>query len=183
MAFSDNLQYIRAQAGVTQEQLAEQLNVSRQSVSKWESGASFPEMDTLLRLCDLYDVKLDTLLRGSVEESRGSDTARYDHFMNRFALQMASSVSAIIAGVALMIFLSTLNSSDSFNMLTVALFMLIVTVSVVALWPAACNTTASAKSTRSSRISIRKRKRMLSIRNSCGTSLAASAPFCSAWCC
>ena len=65
MAFSDNLQYIRAQVGVTQEQLAEQLNVSRQSVSKWESGASFPEMDTLLRICDLYDVNLDTLLRGS----------------------------------------------------------------------------------------------------------------------
>ena len=59
MAFSDNLQFIRAQAGVTQEQLAEQLNVSRQSVSKWESGTSFPEMDTLLRICDLYDVNMD----------------------------------------------------------------------------------------------------------------------------
>ena len=40
MAFSENLQYIRAQAGITQEQLAEQLDVSRQSVSKWESGVS-----------------------------------------------------------------------------------------------------------------------------------------------
>ena len=40
MAFSDNLQFIRPQGGVTQEQLAEQLNVSRQSVSKWESGVS-----------------------------------------------------------------------------------------------------------------------------------------------
>lgn len=40
MPFSDNLQYIRAQAGITQEQLAEQLDVSRQSVSKWESGVS-----------------------------------------------------------------------------------------------------------------------------------------------
>ena len=40
MAFSDNLQFIRTQGGVTQEQLAEQLNVSRQSVSKWESGVS-----------------------------------------------------------------------------------------------------------------------------------------------
>ena len=85
MAFSDNLQFLRARAGVTQEQLAEQLKVSRQSVSKWESGASFPEMETLLRICDLYDVNLDTLLRGSVEDSQVSDTARYDHFMNRFA--------------------------------------------------------------------------------------------------
>ena len=128
MAFSDNLQFIRTQGGVTQEQLAEQLNVSRQSVSKWESGASFPEMDTLLRICDLYNVNLDTLLRGSVEESRVSDTARYDDHMNHFALQIALSVFAIIAGVALMILLSALGLSE---MLAVALFMLILTISVV----------------------------------------------------
>ena len=131
MAFSDNLQFIRAQAGITQEQLAEQLDVSRQSVSKWESGASFPEMDTLLRICDLYDVNMDTLLRGSVEESRVNDTARYNDFMNRFSLRMALSISAIIAGVALMILLCAFNPSDSFRMLAVALFMLIVTISVV----------------------------------------------------
>ena len=128
MAFSDNLQFIRAQAGVTQEQLAEQLDVSRQSVSKWESGASFPEMDTLLRICDLYDVNMDTLLRGSVEESRVSDTVRYDDHMNHFSLQIALSVFAIIAGVALMIPLSALGLSE---MLAVALFMLILTISVV----------------------------------------------------
>ena len=128
MAFSDNLQFIRAQAGVTQEQLAEQLDVSRQSVSKWESGASFPEMDTLLRICDLYDVNLDTLLRGSVEKSCVSDTARYDDHMNRFSLQIALSVFAIIAGVALMILLSALGLPE---MLAVALFMLILTISVV----------------------------------------------------
>ena len=130
MAFSENLQFIRAQAGVTQEQLAEQLDVSRQSVSKWESGASFPEMDTLLRICDLYDVNMDTLLRGSVEESRVSDTVRYDAFMNRFSLRMALSISAIIAGVALMMVLSAA-PSDLSDMLAGALFMLIVTVSVV----------------------------------------------------
>ena len=128
MAFSDNLQFIRAQANITQEQLAEQLDVSRQSVSKWESGASFPEMDTLLRICDLYDVNMDTLLRGSVEESRVSDTVRYDDHMNHFSLQIALSVFAIIAGVALMILLSALGLSE---MLAVALFMLILTISVV----------------------------------------------------
>ena len=133
MAFSENLQFIRARAGVTQEQLAEQLEVSRQSVSKWESGASFPEMDTLLRICDLYDVNLDTLLRGSVENSLVSDTAQYDRFMSRFALWIALSVSAIIAGVALMVLLNAFNPSGSFEMLGAALFMLIVTVSVVVL--------------------------------------------------
>ena len=128
MAFSNNLQYIRAQAGVTQEQLAEQLEVSRQSVSKWESGASFPEMDTLLRICDLYDVNMDTLLRSSVEESRVSDTARYDDHMNRFTLQIALPVFSIIAGIALMILLNTLGLPE---MLSTAVFMLILTISVV----------------------------------------------------
>ena len=128
MAFSENLQFIRAQAGITQEQLAEQLDVSRQSVSKWESGASFPEMDTLLRICDLYHVDLDTLLRGSVEKSQVSDTARYDDFMNRFSLRIVLSVSAIIAGVSLMILLGVLGLT---LMVTAALFMLILTISVV----------------------------------------------------
>lgn len=99
MAFSENLQFLRTRAGVTQEQLAEELGVSRQSVSKWESNASFPEMDTLLHICDMYDVNLDTLLRGSVEESLVSDTAQYDRTMNRFSRRIAFSVGAIIAAV------------------------------------------------------------------------------------
>ena len=58
MAFSENLQFLRTRQGQTQEQLAELLEVSRQSVSKWESAQSFPEMDTILRICDLYQVDL-----------------------------------------------------------------------------------------------------------------------------
>lgn len=101
MAFSDNLQFLRARQGQTQEQLAEILEVSRQSVSKWESAQSYPEMDTILRICDLYQVDLDTLLRGSVEDSMVEDTAQYDKFMNRFARRMAFSIGSIIAGVGL----------------------------------------------------------------------------------
>ena len=130
MAFSENLQFLRAQNGVTQEQLAEQLDVSRQSVSKWESGASFPEMDTLLRLCDLYGVNLDTLLRGSLEESLVSDTARYDAFMNRFSLCITGSVGAIIAALGIMCMMDGLGVHE---MLFAAFFMLVVTISTVVL--------------------------------------------------
>ena len=128
MAFSENLQYIRAQAGITQEQLAEQLEVSRQSVSKWESAASFPEMDTLLCICDLYNVNLDTLLRGSVEESNISDTAQYDSFMNRFAHRISFSVGAIIAAVAVLMILNILGVHE---MLSAAFLLLVITISVV----------------------------------------------------
>ena len=130
MSFSENLQYIRTQECITQEQLAEQLDVSRQSVSKWEGGASFPEMDTLLRLCDRYHVDLDTLLRGNVEENDVSDTAGYDRFMSRFALKISVSVAAIIVGVSLMMLLEVFGVHE---MLATALFLLVVTVSVVVL--------------------------------------------------
>ena len=130
MSFSENLQFIRAQAGITQEQLAEQLDVSRQSVSKWEGGQSFPEMDTLLKICDLYDVNLDLLLRGSVEQSRVSDTARYDEFMNRFSRRIAGAVSAIIAGVGL---LALLEGAGVPEIWLGTLLLLIVCVCVVVL--------------------------------------------------
>lgn len=101
MAFSDNLQFLRTRQGQTQEQLAEALEVTRQSVSKWESAQSYPEMDTLLRICELYHVDLDTLMRGSVEDSLVEDTAQYDRFMNRFSKRMAFAIGGIIAGVGL----------------------------------------------------------------------------------
>lgn len=130
MAFSENLQFIRVRSGITQEQLAEQLNVSRQSVSKWESGTSFPEMDTLLRICDLYHVNLDTLLRGSVEAEVVSDSSGYDRHMNRFSLCITCSVGAIIAAVGIMVLLTALGISE---ILSVAFLLLIITVSVVVL--------------------------------------------------
>ncbi|MGM9607705.1 MAG: helix-turn-helix domain-containing protein [Oscillospiraceae bacterium] len=128
MAFSENLQFLRTRAGTTQEQLAEELGVSRQSVSKWEGGASFPEMDTLLRICDMYNMDLDTLLRGSVEKSLVTDTARYDETMNRFSRRIAFSVGAIIAAIGVMIFLTAAGLSE---MLAVAFFLLVLTASVV----------------------------------------------------
>jgi len=128
MSLAENLQYLRAREGITQEQLAERLDVSRQSVSKWESAASFPEMDTLLKLCDMFHVDLDTLLRGSVERAFSEDNAGYDRFMTGYARKIASGVAAIIAGVALMLLLIGWGIPE---MLSGAVFFLIVTVSVV----------------------------------------------------
>jgi len=130
MAFPENLQFIRIREGMTQEQLAERLDVSRQSVSKWESGASFPEMDTLLRICDLYRTNLDILLRGSLEAESVADIAGYDDAMNRFTRRVTCAVGAILIGVGLMILLTGLGINE---VIATALFLLIVTVSVVVL--------------------------------------------------
>ncbi len=64
MYFGSNLQFLRKKMGsMTQEKLAEKLNVSRQAVGRWETEEAFPEMSKLLEICDLFQVKLDTLIR------------------------------------------------------------------------------------------------------------------------
>lgn len=128
MAFSDNLQFLRTRQGQTQEQLAEALEVTRQSVSKWEGAQSYPEMDTLLRICDLYHVDLDTLMRGSVEDSLVEDTAQYDTFMNRFSKRMAFAIGGIIAGVGLC---GLLEARGVSQYLIGAVLLLIIAVCVV----------------------------------------------------
>lgn len=129
MSLAENLQYLRAREGVTQEQLAERLDVSRQSVSKWESSASFPEMDTLLKLCDMFHTDMDTLLRGSVEQSLSEDTAGYDRFMTAYARKIAGGVSAIIAGVALWSFLAARDFPQVLGM--TALLIIVAAAAVV----------------------------------------------------
>ncbi len=64
MFFGSNLQYLRRESGsMTQEKLAEQIGVSRQTVSKWESGEAYPELHKLMDLCEIFQCKLDDLLR------------------------------------------------------------------------------------------------------------------------
>ncbi|WP_302496216.1 helix-turn-helix domain-containing protein [uncultured Flavonifractor sp.] len=100
MSFGTNLQFLRDRAGMTQEGLAEALQVSRQSVSKWESDTSFPEMEKLLVLCELFHTDLDTLLRGDVREHYHTDAAGYDRFMNWFSNAVALGVGLIILSVS-----------------------------------------------------------------------------------
>ena len=106
MSFGTNLQFLRDKAGMTQEGLAESLQVSRQSVSKWESDTSLPEMEKLLVLCELFHTDLDTLLRGDVRERFQSDTVGYDRFMNWFSnwIAVASGLTILSVGGALALY-------------------------------------------------------------------------------
>ncbi len=61
MAFGERLQEVRRSNGLTQEQFAEALQVSRQAVSRWESGRSYPEVDKILYICNRYGVSISTL--------------------------------------------------------------------------------------------------------------------------
>lgn len=68
MRFARTLARLRRQAGLSQEQLALQMEVSRQAVGKWEAGQSMPELDKLVALSELFGVSLDELVRGAAPE-------------------------------------------------------------------------------------------------------------------
>lgn len=64
MNLSDRIQYLRKARGISQEGLADQLGVSRQAVSKWESEQSMPDLDKIIFMSDYFDVTTDYLLKG-----------------------------------------------------------------------------------------------------------------------
>lgn len=68
MKFSEKLQKLRKDKKLSQEQLAEMLEISRQSVSKWESGQTYPEMDKLIQLCRIFDCTLDDLTNDDISD-------------------------------------------------------------------------------------------------------------------
>ena len=73
MNFASNLQKLRKRENMSQEALAEKLDVTRQSVSKWESGSSYPEMDKLISICKIFNVDMDTLVNGDVLDEKKQD--------------------------------------------------------------------------------------------------------------
>lgn len=68
MKFNEKLVMLRKQNNLSQEQLAEQLNVARQTVSKWELGETTPEMDKLIKMSEIFKISLDELMK---EETQG----------------------------------------------------------------------------------------------------------------
>lgn len=74
MSFGSRLQALRHRHGITQEAFAQQLNVSRQAVSKWESSRGYPELEKLLYICKHYGVTMDELFADEVPSTQKGST-------------------------------------------------------------------------------------------------------------
>ena len=81
MSFADKIYELRTQAGMSQALFAEKLQVSRQTVSKWELGTSYPEIDKLVTISDMFQVTTDYLLK---DQPIGPDDARMDRLVLKF---------------------------------------------------------------------------------------------------
>ena len=116
MSFRDNLQHLRAERHMTQEQLAMLLGVSRQSVTKWEAEKSQPEMDKLLKICQIFECSLDELVTGDLTGRAAPDAAAtipagpptdvcgYDEHQRMMALKVPAGIAAILVGIAIGLF-------------------------------------------------------------------------------
>lgn len=98
MILADKIADLRKKNGWSQEELANQLGVSRQAVSKWESASSIPDLDKIVKMSLIFGVSTDYLLKDSIEAGRESEevmecnTAELG--MDEKAIQMISMESA-----------------------------------------------------------------------------------------
>lgn len=113
MEFNNRLYELRKQKGFSQEELANRVNVSRQTVSKWEIGDSTPDMEKLIALSDLFEISLDELMTGKipVASENVSNKSEIVNVLeekvltpeNKVRAKKGLKIAAIIAGIVLII--------------------------------------------------------------------------------
>ncbi len=113
MEFNNKLYNLRKQKGLSQEELANRLNVSRQTVSKWEMGDSTPDMEKLIAISDLFEISLDELVMDKAPQHIGENTAKSEIVSelkekvltdkNKQKAKRGLKIAAIIFGIIVLI--------------------------------------------------------------------------------
>lgn len=131
MILAEKIMMLRKRSGWSQEELAEQLGISRQSVSKWESGATIPDLDKILKMSQLFGVSTDFLLKDEIEETipleevDGGEESRsispeeantYMDLVKAVSGKMAAAISLLILSPISLILLGEM--SEYYSMMT-----------------------------------------------------------------
>lgn len=98
--FSQNLQKIRSKKNLSQEQLADKIGVSRQTISAWESGKASPELDKITAISKLFSVSIDELVGEIKTEASNFDKKEYEKNYSKIALLRASGIFILFSGIA-----------------------------------------------------------------------------------
>lgn len=101
MELSRQIKRHRAALGLSQEGLAEKIYVSRQTVSNWETDNTYPDVENLLLLSDLFDTTIDELIKGDVEameKTIAGDTAKLKVWTGAFLASGAAALFALVGG-------------------------------------------------------------------------------------
>lgn len=128
MSLSENLQNLRKIKNMSQEELAEKLNVSRQAVSKWESGNGYPETEKIISICEIFDCSMDELVKGKITADIKSEKNEYGEVMDKEAKYTSAGIFAILLGVSFMLTLLGLapnpEMEDKFALIGVVLILI-----------------------------------------------------------
>ena len=134
MSLSENLQNLRKMKNMSQEELAEKLEVSRQAVSKWESGNGYPETEKIISICEIFDCSMDELVKGKISNDIKSERDEYDSIMKKVAKGITSGIFLILVGVSILLtllgFAKTHEQEDQFAMIGVCAVLTAVTMAV-----------------------------------------------------
>lgn len=97
MIFADKLVQLRKKAGWSQEELAEQMNVTRQSISKWEGAQSVPELEKMVRLSELFGVTTDYLLKDEIEDVESVSEPASESSLRHVSMEEANEFLSVKA--------------------------------------------------------------------------------------
>lgn len=128
MTIGEKLLELRKTKGLSQEELAEQLNVTRQTVSKWETNQSTPDFDKIVPLCNLYGISANELLMGVKEEKERGDFTKDSK--KKKALFTASAVVIYILSIVAIIFFTEIFHSPN---LGVCVFFILIAIATAML--------------------------------------------------
>ena len=106
MSLNQNLRILRKSHGLSQEDFADKLDVSRQAVSKWESGEAYPETEKIIAICDLFNCNMDDLVRGEMQtENHPQENPlapeNYDKIMTSAVRDETLGLAIILLGISL----------------------------------------------------------------------------------
>ncbi len=135
---SEKLYQLRKKSGLSQEQLAEQINVSRQAISKWESGSAFPESEKLIIISNYFGVPVDYLLKDEVEDeikTSNTEIGKNSKMVAGLIICIAGIVAMILWGLFSILRPETSNQMSESSMITIdgnGIFLILCVVAVVA---------------------------------------------------
>lgn len=128
MNFGKNLQNFRKAKNLSQEDLADRMEVSRQALSKWESGSGYPEAEKLIKLCTILDCSLDDLIKGDATPAKQDLKTAYNRLINTFSRQISFAVALILLGLTIFIALASLSAPYSnYGLIVFLIFVTIAT--------------------------------------------------------
>ena len=127
MKFNENLKFLRKKEGLTQEELAEKLNVSRQSVTKWESGNAIPDIEKIKEIAYIFLISVDSLI-GDIENKKPNKLKKRIQDIGWFIF--AILVFAVIVNISISEFLIKIIPNINYA-IGIIILMIILTFSIM----------------------------------------------------